>query len=289
MWCISRVRICTSIFASSRRRQQHAGVQRLVAVGLGRRDVVLEAAGDHLEGVVDGAQRQVAMGALGHDDAEGHHVAQALEGDVLRLHLAPDRVGRLFPPQHLLHRHAVRLERGAQLGLDLGDDVGRPPAQVGEAAGDGGPGFLVQLAEAQRFQLGLQRLHADALGQRRVDFQRFAGGAGALLRLGHEGERAHVVQPVGQLHQEDAQVLGQRQEELAEVLRLLGALALHLDARQLGDAVHQPRHLGAEAALDLGQAVIGVLRHVVQEGGGERRAVQPVARQDLGHGDGWMM
>jgi hypothetical protein len=42
-------------------------------------------------------------------------------------------------------------------------------------------------------------------------------------------------------------------------------------ARQLGDAVDQPRDFLAEALLDLGQRDAGVLDRVVQQGGRDRR------------------
>ena len=104
----------------------------------------------------------------------------------------------------------------------------------------------VELGERQILELVLHLLHADALGQRRVDVHRLAGDAPALLVVVEELQRAHVVQPVGQLDQQHADVLGHRQHQLAEVLRLPRVLRLQLDAGELGDAVDQARHLGAE-------------------------------------------
>jgi hypothetical protein len=49
-----------------------------------------------------------------------------------------------------------------------------------------------------------------------------------LLRLllgRHVADGAHVVQTVGELHEDHPQVLGHRHEELAEVFRLLGLAA----------------------------------------------------------------
>ena len=72
-----------------------AGVQRAVAVRLGRRDVVLEAAGNGRVAAVQDAQCMVAVADVLDHHAEGHGVGELLEAEVALLHLAPDRVGRL--------------------------------------------------------------------------------------------------------------------------------------------------------------------------------------------------
>ena len=100
-------------------------------------------------------------------------------------------------------------------------------------------------------------------------------------------QRPHVVQPIGQLHQQHADVTADRQHQLAEILRLLGAIGLQLQAGKLGDAVDQPGDLAAEPGLDLGQLDRRVLDHVMQQARRDRGGIQPVARQDIGHRE-WM-
>ena len=89
----------------------------------------------------------------------------------------------------------------------------------------------------------------------------------------HGIERAHVVQPVGQLDQHDADVVDHRQEHLAQALGLLRVLARAWtlavvgrprDAAELGDAVDQPCDARAELGLDLLQRDRRVLDHVVE-------------------------
>jgi hypothetical protein len=59
-------------------------------------------------------------------------------------------------------------------------------------------------------------------------------------------QRAHVVQPVGQLDQDDARVLRHREQQLAVVLDLLLGVRPELHPRDLGDAVHHRGDLVAE-------------------------------------------
>ncbi len=73
---------------------------------------------------------------------------------------------------------------------------------------------------------------------------RRCGGA----RRRHEFQRAHVVQAVGELDQQHANVVGDRQQQLAQVLGLLGLARDQLQPLQLGEALHQRADLVAEDA-----------------------------------------
>ena len=103
-----------------------------------------------------------------------------------------------------------------------------------------------------------------------------------LSSLLDEAQRLHVVQPVGELDQQHADVLGHREHELAEILRLLGLVRLQFDARQLGHAVDQPRDLGAEQPLDVVERRDRVLDRVVQQAGDDRGAVELHLREEAG-------
>ena len=82
-------------------------------------------------------------------------------------------------------------------------------------------------------QLALDRIHADAAGERRVDFHRLAGNALPAVFVGDEMERPHIVQPVRELDEEHADVAAESKDELAEVLCLLGAVRLQFEAGEL--------------------------------------------------------
>ena len=124
---------------------------------------------------------------------------------------------------------SASMPAASSLRPELGDGA----LDVALAALAPGVEQLGQLAEP----LGLERLEGEVLelplhlpdpeplGQRRVDLHRLAGDA--LLLLGRQAvQRAHVVEPVGQLDEDDPDVLGHRQEHLPDVLGLLLLVAV---------------------------------------------------------------
>ena len=81
-------------------RAEQRRVQRLVAVRLRDRDVVLELARDRLVEPVQRAQRGVAGGRVGHEHAHAVDVEHLRERVVLLAHLLVDRVDRLLAAGH---------------------------------------------------------------------------------------------------------------------------------------------------------------------------------------------
>ena len=115
---------------------------------------------------------------------------------------------------------------------------------------------------------------------RRVDLDRLARDR-LLLGRRQAGQRAHVVQAVGQLDDDHPNVLGHRQEHLAQVLDLRVFLGLIGDAGQFGDAVDQRGDLVAEILGDLLVGEEGVLDDVVQQRGRDRRPVHLEVGQNV--------
>ena len=94
------------------------------------------------------------------------------------------------------------------------------------------------------------------------------------------------MEPVGELDEDDPDVLRHRQEHLADVLGLPLLVRVRGELRELRYAVDELGDLGAEALLDVGQAVLGVLGHVVEKGGGDGGRVQAQLRERQRRRDG---
>jgi hypothetical protein len=223
---------------------------------------------------VQQAQRLVTLRDVRDDDAERHDVGELLERHVLRLHLAPDRIGHLLATGNLRRKSAL-LQRLHQLDFDLRHQLVAALAQIALSRQHRRSTVGIELAEGQLLEFPLHLLHADARGERRIKVHGLARDAPAPRRLLDVMQRAHVVQAVGQLHQQHADVRRHGQHQLAQVLGFLGAFRLDLEARELGDAVDQPRDVLAEQAGDLVARGVGVFERVVQQAGHDRGGVEP--------------
>ena len=259
-------------------RADHRGVQRAIVVRLGRRDEVLEPFRHHGPGPVDDAQGAVTIVLGLNNHAEAVDVRQGREADRLPLQLAPDRIGRLFAPLHM-GGDARLAENRLDLTRHALDGAAVLQLQRLQTALDGDAGRGVQVFERQFFQFRRDGVDADGATQRRIDFQGLAADALTLLRL-DEVQGAHVVQAVGQLDQQDPHVLGDGQNELAQVLGLTRMLGLKLQPRQLGHALDQDGDLFAKHGGDVVAGGRGVLDHVMQQGRHDGRRIQPIVGQD---------
>ena len=77
----------------------------------------------------------------------------------------------------------------------------------------------IDVFEAEVFEFAANFAHAEAMCDGSVDIERFAGDL--LLALGIEMlERAHVVQAVGELDEDDADVVDHGEHHLAQVFGL---------------------------------------------------------------------
>ena len=120
----------------------------------------------------------------------------------------------------------------------------------------------IQVAEGEVVEFLVDRVEAQPVGDRGVDVARLAGHALAFGRW-HRIERAHIVQAVGKLDQDDPYVARHRQQHLAKILRLRFFVGFKFDAVELGDAVDQFRHRLAELRRDFVLGDGGIFHHVV--------------------------
>ena len=138
----------------------------------------------------------------------------------------------------------------------------------------------VQDREREILELPLEGVDTEPVRERRVDLER-------LLRLPHLRllalvlDRAHVVEPVGELDQDDAHVLRHRDDHLPVVLGLGLLAALEARPGQLRDALDEGRDLVPELDPDVLEVGVRVLDDVVEERRGDRLVVQPQLGADL--------
>ena len=176
-----------------------------------------------------------------------------------------------------------------ELLADVAGGLVDVPLPLGALLGDQ-PLDLVVLARVQSLErevlkLPLDRMDTEPVRDRGVDVERLASLIDLLL-LSHGRDRAHVVQAVGELDQDDPDVRGHRDHHLAVVLRLRLVARLERQAGELGDAVDEAGDLLAERLLHLLERRRGVLDGVVQERRAQRFGVEPHPRADLRHADG---
>ncbi len=257
-------------------------VQRLVHVELRHRDVVLEPPRHGVPPRVQRAERRVAVPDAVHQDARADEVVDLREVVAAHDHLLVDRVVVLRPAGD------GRLDlRAAQVGRDLLAHDGQVLLARRRALGDEVDDLVVHLGvqglERQVLELPLDRVHAEAVGERRVDLEGLARLAPCRRRR-HVLPGAGVVQAVGELDDEHADVARHGDDHLAHRLGLRRVAVRHLV--ELGHAVDEHGDLLAVLLGELRERVVGVLDRVVQQRGGERRPVEPELGEDRRDRDG---
>ena len=98
-------------------------------------------------------------------------------------------------------------------------------------------------------------------------------------------EGAHVVEPVGELHDDHASVPRHREQQLPVALDLSLGVRPDLDPGDLGQRIYDSRDLVAEFLPDLLDRRSAVLHHVVKERRRDAHRVRVDLGQDRGDGD----
>ena len=266
-------------------------VERLVPVRLRNVDPVADTVGLRLVDVRHERIDVPALRFLGNQrrglehDTDREYIVDLLERNVLALHLRPDRVDRLDAARYLeidVVRPKLLDDRGVEL-LDETRPLGfRFPYLVLDLTVI----FRKAVLQRQILQLALDREQTETIGQRCEQIDRLAGDLHLFVRR-HRAERSHVVQPVGDLDQNHAYVVGERKQHLAEILGLGRGLVAEDAARNLGEPLHELGDFLAEILLDILHGVVRILHHSVEQGGADRGGPQTdLLACDFGHGDG---
>ena len=244
-------------------RADHGRVQALVAVRLRDRDEVLEAVMHGLVERMKGAQRPVAVFLRANDHAEAVNVERFGEGLVIFAHLVVDAVDRLVAADHAgadaeLGKDFLRFgqdffeDRAAVVAPQKNVFVENPIAE----------GIAVRKGEFLKFAEHL--VETEPVRDRNVDVERFLPDAGAFFGT-HYAQRPHVVETVGKLHENHPNVPRHGEKHFAKTLGLgdfVGGEAKFVEFRY---AVHEFRHLNAEALGHLLLAQRRVFEDVVHE------------------------
>ena len=199
-------------------RAEKQGVQRLVSVGFGDRDVILELARYRLVGVMNHAEDPVTVIDRAHDDPDGENIAHLRHRHPPRAHLAVDAVNVFLTTLHGTFDSGF-----GQLRFKLGDGFLDDRPMVATAFAE----FLmdrvvplgVEMKKTQVLKLLCPGTHPQPVSNRGKDVEGLRGDPLALFGF-QRIKRAHIVQPVGKFDQNDPDVLGHRQQHLAEILRL---------------------------------------------------------------------
>ena len=133
-------------------------------------------------------------------------------------------------------------------------------------------------------ELVLDLRKAYTFGKRRVDVHRLACDPDLLFRFRDEGERAHVVGAIRQLHQQNADILAHRKEKLSEILRLRTARqGLDGQPAELCNAVDKLRDVTAELAVESVEGHIAIFDGIMKKRRDDAFLVKPHVGEDVGH------
>ena len=233
---------------------------------------------------MDDAEGRIAVLHRLGDEAERDEIVDLLELDFLAAQLLMNAPEALDPSVDSAHRHLRLGELRGNRALQLLDEpFGRAAFGIDPAA-QRLVGLRIEIAERQLLELVLDLAHPEAVGDGRVDVARLLGDLHAAL-LGQMVERPHVVEAIGELDEDDADVVDHRQEHLAEVLRLALFARRERDGAELGDAFDDVRHFRTEELLDALDRRERVLHHVVEQAGGDGDGVELHVGEKVGDGE----
>ena len=106
------------------------------------------------------------------------------------------------------------------------------------------------MLEAQVFKLHFQAVDAETVRNRCVDIECFTRDTSLLVGR-HRAQRLHVVQTVGELHENDANVFDHREHHLTKAFSLRFGTTAEFYLVQLADTVDKQSDFAAESLGDI--------------------------------------
>ncbi len=122
----------------------------------------------------------------------------------------------------------------------------------------------IQRSKRKILELLANFLHTQSMRERCIDVEGLLGDTTLFLER-CRCDRAHVVQSVSQLDDQNTQVLGHRDQHLAHRRCLLCLARVELQSLQLGQTIDDRGDLRAEVRLDVGEGDFRVLDRIVQQ------------------------
>ena len=243
-------------------------MQRLVHVRLRHRDVVLETARNRGVHLMDHAERRIAVPYGLHDDADREQIIDLVDGLILVHHLTIDG-------EEVLHTTADLGIDARLLDMlrDFRDNVFDP----------GFSRFLLQVnlrreiivdvrlevLQRQIIHLDLDLTDTETLCERGIDLKGLTRLL-LLLRRRLVLQRAEIMETVGELDDDDTDILRHRHEHLPEILGLhLHLIGVEIELCQLCDAIDEQRHIRIKFLRDFIERHAGILDDVVQKSRGD--------------------
>ena len=245
--------------------------------------IVLESAGHGLEHIMDNAQHIIAVGYRVNDDTKSTQVEYTVDIELLRIHFAVDTVDMLYSAVYR-DLKPLLLEALFYFRFDRGHEAFERIHAVVECIGYLLVARRVKVHQCEVLKLPFGSLHTETVRDGGVylhRLQRFL----ALLFLGLIGHGTHIMQAVGDLYENYADVLGHCHKHLAQVFHLLVFLAGVLHPRELCNSLDDICDRLAELLCNIAVGKIGVLYNVVQQRRNYRVLVKPHIGGDVSRGD----
>ena len=143
----------------------------------------------------------------------------------------------------------------------------------------------VEISKAKVFKFDLKPVNAQTVCDGCVDIESLARDA-PLLAGWHRAKRLHVVQAIGELHENDANVLDHREHHFAEAFSLCLCPAVKLNLVEFADAVNEQRDFVAELFFYFFERRFGVLNRIVQDRRHDRLGIEVHLGELLSDSDG---
>ena len=249
-------------------------MKRAVHIGLRGGDIVLESSGDRFEHLVYQTERGVALKLGIHDYSHRVEVVYLVKALALIEHLAVDAVNRFYSSRKL-KVNVVLAELLVNYASDVLDKSDALTVFIVDILLYLSVSDRVEVRDTEIFKLLLYLLHTEAVRERRVNVHSLKRRLSS-LGVSLDRKSTHIVKSVAELDENNSDILGHREEHLAEILDMSLLLVLDIESYHLGKSVDEHRRFRSEFRLDLLEVglIRAVLHGIVKERGTDRVGIK---------------